>query len=101
PLGIDELDVHEVNVLVDDEGEYESYDAHSPMPAADGKRGVVAAHDLPRRLVAVGDGATDLAIKPVVDAFIAFTGFVRREPVVAGADAVVDSFDQLLELVLA
>jgi hypothetical protein len=26
---------------------------------------------------------------------------VRREPVVAGADAVVESFDQLVELVLA
>ena len=100
-LGIDELDVHAVNVLVDDAGEYESYDAHSPMTTADGKRGVVASLDLPRRLVAVGDGATDLAIKPVADAFIAFTGFVRREPVVAGADAVVNSFDQLVELVLA
>jgi hypothetical protein len=37
----------------------------------------------------------------VADAFIAFTGFVRRVPVVAGADAAVDSFDQLVELVLA
>jgi phosphoserine phosphatase len=100
-LGIDELDVHAVNVLVDDAGEYETYDAHSPMTTADGKRGVVAALGLPRRLVAVGDGATDLAIKPVADAFVAFTGFVRREPVVAGADAVVESFDQLVELVLA
>ena len=100
-LGIDELDVHAVSVLVDESGEYESYDAHSPMTTADGKRGVVASLDLPRRLVAVGDGATDLAIKPVADAFIAFTGFVRREPVVAGADAVVNSFDQLVELVLA
>ena len=100
-LGIDETDVHAVNVLVDDEGEYETYDAHSPMTTAEGKRSVVAALDLPRRLAAVGDGATDLAIRPVADAFIAFTGYVRREPVVAGADAVVDSFDQLVELVLA
>jgi phosphoserine phosphatase len=100
-LGIDELDVHAVNVLVDDVGEYETYDAHSPMTTAEGKRGVVASLGLPRRLVAVGDGATDLAIKPVADAFVAFTGFVRREPVVAGADAVVESFDQLVELVLA
>jgi len=100
-LGIDDLDVHAVNVLVDNDGEYETYDAHSPMTTAEGKRSVVAALALPRRLVAVGDGATDLAIRPVADAFIAFTGYVRREPVVAGADAVVESFDQLLELVLA
>jgi phosphoserine phosphatase len=100
-LGIDETDVHAVNVLIDDDGEYETYDAHSPMTTAEGKRDVVAALALPRRLVAVGDGATDLAIRPVVDAFIAFTGYVRREPVVAGADAVVETFDQLVELVLA
>jgi hypothetical protein len=36
-----------------------------------------------------------------VDAFAAYTGFVRRDAVVAGADFVVESFDQLLELVLA
>ena len=100
-LGIDETDVHAVNVLVDDRGAYETYDAHSPMTTAEGKRSVVAALHLPRRLAAVGDGATDLAIRPVADAFIAFTGYVRREPVVAGADAVVESFDQLVELVLA
>jgi phosphoserine phosphatase len=100
-LGIDDTDVHAVSVLVGDAGEYEAYDAHSPMTTADGKRSVVAALGLPRRLVAVGDGATDLAIRPVADAFVAFTGYVRREPVVAGADAVVESFDQLVELVLA
>ena len=100
-LGIDETDVHAVNVLVDDRGAYETYDARSPMTTAEGKRSVVAALELPRRLAAVGDGATDLAIRPVADAFIAFTGYVRREPVVAGADAVVESFDQLVELVLA
>jgi phosphoserine phosphatase len=100
-LGIGDTDVHAVNVLVDGDGEYETYDAHSPMTTAEGKRSVVAALGLPRRLAAVGDGATDLAIRPVADAFFAFTGYVRRETVVAGADAVVESFDQLVELVLA
>jgi phosphoserine phosphatase len=100
-LGIDDTDVHAVGVLVDDGGDYQTYDAHSPMTTAEGKRSLVEALGLPRRLVAVGDGATDLAIRPVADAFFAFTGFVRRDAVVAGADAVVDSFDQLVELVLA
>jgi hypothetical protein len=36
-----------------------------------------------------------------VDTFAAFTGFVRREPVVAAADCELHSFDELLDLVLA
>lgn len=100
-LGIAEADVHAVGVRVNGDGSYASYDESSPMTTSDGKRTLVESLGLPRRLVAVGDGATDLAIRPVADAFAAFTGFVRREPVVAGADAVVQTFDQLVELVLA
>jgi phosphoserine phosphatase len=57
--------------------------------------------DLPRRILAVGDGATDLAMRADVDAFAAFTGFVRREAVVAAADLELERFDQLVELALA
>jgi len=100
-LGIADGDVHAVGVQLGDGGSYASYDARSPMTTAEGKRSVVQSLGLPRRLLAVGDGATDLAIKPVADSFAAFTGFVRRDAVVAGADTVLDSFDQLAELVLA
>lgn len=100
-LGIADADVHAVSVDLGVDGSYEGYDRSSPMTTSVGKPLVVEALDLPRRLIAVGDGATDLAIKPVADMFAAFTGFVRRDPVVAGADVVLDSFDQLAELVLA
>jgi len=100
-LGIIDADVHAVSVSLGADGRYTGYDTTSPMTTSGGKLDVVEALRLPRRLVAVGDGATDLAIKPVADTFAAFTGFVRREPVVAGADVVLDSFDQLAELVLA
>ena len=100
-LGIADADVHAVSVAVGADGRFASYDESSPMTTSDGKRTLVESLGLPRRLVAVGDGATDLAIRPVADAFAAFIGFVRREPVVAGADAVVHTFDQLAELVLA
>jgi phosphoserine phosphatase len=100
-LGIADADVHAVSVAVDAGGRFASYDESSPMTTSDGKRTLVESLGLPRRLVAVGDGATDLAIRPVADAFAAFTGFVRRDAVVAGADTVVQSFDQLAELVLA
>ena len=55
---------------------------------------------LPRPILAVGDGSTDAALLPVVDTFAAFTGFVRRETVVAVADCELHSFDELLDLVL-
>jgi phosphoserine phosphatase len=100
-LGIADADVHAVNVRVNGEGAYEAYDVRSPMTTSEGKRSVVESLGLPRRLLAVGDGATDLAIRPVADAFAAFTGFVCRDIIVAQADSVLDTFDQLAELVLA
>jgi phosphoserine phosphatase len=49
----------------------------------------------------VGDGATDLAMRDVVDAFVAFTGFVSRPNVVERADAVASSFADLERVVLS
>ena len=100
-LGIPDTDVQAVSVRFSPGGEYEGFDAASPLATAVGKRTVVEALALPPRVLAVGDGATDLAIRPVVDAFAAYTGFVRREAVVNDADLVVETFDQLTDLVLA
>ena len=47
-LGIDETDVHAVNVLVDDEGEYETYDARSPMTTAEVRAPIRIAHIVTR-----------------------------------------------------
>jgi phosphoserine phosphatase len=100
-LGIADADVHAVSLHFTADGDYEGYDATSPLTTALGKRSVVEALALPPRVLAVGDGATDLAIRPVVEAFAAFTGFVRRDAVVQDADVIVTSFDQLQDLVLA
>lgn len=100
-LGIPDADVHAVSLRFTADGEYAAYDSDSPLATAVGKRAVVEALALPPRVLAVGDGATDLAIRPVVEAFAAFTGFVRRDAVVQDADVVVASFDQLQDLVLA
>jgi hypothetical protein len=72
----------------------------SPLTTSDGKRTVVERLALPKRVLAVGDGATDLAMKPAVDMFAAYTGFATRAAVVAGADISIDSFDQIAELAL-
>jgi phosphoserine phosphatase len=100
-LAIAERDVHAVSVRFAADGAFAGYDLASPLATASGKHDVVRSLALPRRILAVGDGATDLAIRPAVDAFAAFTGFVRREPVVGPADVVIDSFAQLVELVLS
>ena len=72
----------------------------SPLSTQHGKKDVVAALGLPRPSLAVGDGATDVAMRESTDAFAAFTGFVRRQPVVSAADYVVSSFSELMALVL-
>ena len=99
-LGFAEADVHAVGVRFGPGGEYAGFDASSPLTTAQGKRTLVASLGLPSPALAVGDGATDLAIRPVVAAFAAFTGFVRRDAIVAAADYEVASFSRLLELVL-
>ena len=100
-LRIPDGDVHAVAVRRDPSGAFRGHDDRSPLAHATGKPDVVRTLALPRRTLAAGDGATDLAMRPVVDAFAAFTGFVSRAPVVAAADVVVTSFAQLVELVIA
>ena len=99
-LGIPADDVHAVSVRFAADGRYAGHDTSSPLATAAGKRSLVTSLALPRRILAMGDGATDLAMRPAVDAFAAFTGFVRRDAIVNEADLVIDSFDQLIDLVL-
>lgn len=99
-LGVAPSDVHAVSVRFDAAGGYAGFDTRSPLATQGGKLDVVRALGLLRPALAVGDGATDLAARPGVDAFAAFTGFVRRAAVVAGADFELASFDHLLEAVL-
>ena len=76
------------------------FDTSSPLTTSVGKGTVVAALGLPRPILAVGDGHTDLAMRSAVDSFAAFTGFVSREAVVRGADRVVGSFREVASAVL-
>jgi phosphoserine phosphatase len=100
-LGVGPSDVHAVSLRFDDDGSYAGFDERSPLATATGKRSVVESLALPTPALGVGDGSTDLAMRPAVAAFAAYTGFVRREAVVAAADHVLPSFTRLRELVLA
>jgi phosphoserine phosphatase len=99
-LGLGPDNLHAVSVRFDALGAYAGYDATSPLTMADGKRHVVAGLHLEGPIVAVGDGATDLAMRDVVDVFVAYTGFVARPNVVEHADAVVQSFADLERVLL-
>jgi len=102
-LGFDSADVHAVSLRFDDVGNYVDFDRSSPLTTQPGKPVLVGAlmeeGRLPRRVLAVGDGATDAKLVGVVNTFVAYTGFARRANVVAVADLEVASFAQLAQLV--
>ena len=99
-LGIEPDRVHAVSLRFDERGGYAGFDESSRLARQYGKRETVESLGLEGPVLAVGDGITDYEIASVVDAFAVFTGFVRREAVIAQADYVLESFDQLLELVI-
>lgn len=103
-LGISESDVHAVRVDFTDSGDYDGFDATSPLAQNGGKPIVVRGLRLPRPILAVGDGVTDAELRtinpPAVDAFAAYTGVVERPTVVSVADYRVTSFEELLSLML-
>ena len=94
-LGIADDHVHAVEPVADADGRFTSA-APSPLSSQAGKAAVVAALALPRPILGVGDGSTDLAMRPAIDAFAAYIGFVRRDAVVAGATLVLDSYAALV-----
>src|SRR5512146_3229495 len=99
-LGVELRDLHAVDIRFDAGGAYVGFDTASPLTTANGKRALIATLPLERPALMMGDGATDLAARDVVDRFVAFTGFVAREAVVNQAQTVVASFDGLAALVL-
>jgi phosphoserine phosphatase len=99
-LGIPRDDLFAVELAWDAAGEYVGFDTESPLTTQAGKLTVARALSLERPALGVGDGATDAAMRPALDAFAAFTGYIARAPVVRQADHVVDSFTALEKLVL-
>lgn len=100
-LGLRDDVVHAVGIRFDAAGAYAGWEETSPLATTTGKPEIVASLALAKPVLAVGDGATDLAIRSIGATFAAFTGFVRREAVVQGADHVIQTFDELRTLVLS
>jgi phosphoserine phosphatase len=89
-LGIADDRVAAVDVWFDTGGVYAGFDADSLLARSGGKRRWIETHgrDLPRPMLLVGDGATDLEARPAIDAFAAFSGVVTREEIARQADVV-------------
>lgn len=103
-LGFAPIDLHAVSLLFAADGSYAGFDARSPLTTQHGKADVLAklVGDcvLPRPVLGVGDGSTDIAMAEAVDTFAAYTGFARRESVVARAAFEIQSFADLQKHVL-
>lgn len=96
-LGIDDSHVHANRFIYDEDSYVIGADASQHLAQEHGKIRQVQALDLPGEVWVVGDGYTDYAIKKEGAAvkFFAFVEHVFREPVVAHADGVLSSFDDL------
>lgn len=100
-LGIPRDDVHAVSIRFNSDGSYADFDRASPFATSSGKPEMVRRLAPARRILAVGDGATDAKMQPVVDTFAGFTQFTRREGVLKVADVELKSFADLERFVTA
>ncbi len=92
-LGLDDTDLAAVRLDFDADGAYAGFDTRSPLARSGGKREQIERWraELPRPIMFVGDGVTDLEAAPAVDLFVAFAGVVGRPPVTSAAGVVVRS----------
>src|SRR5688572_30960734 len=102
-LGLTERAVAAVDAHFGADGAYTGFDRASPLARSGGKRTVLEGWlpELPRPIMLVGDGATDLEARPPADTFVAFAGVVERPAVIDAADEVVRTPSLAPVLVLA
>ena len=92
-LGLHTGSLAAVDLRWNPDGSYAGFDESSSLTRSGGKREVVARwrEELGAPVMMVGDGITDLEVKPAADLFVAYAGIVERPAVVAAADVVLRS----------
>ncbi len=102
-LGIDRARVYANAFVYDADGIATGVDQTRPTAHAGGKVRALREAALPHPIIMVGDGWTDYEARAegVADSFIAYTEHAQREKVIAQADAIAASFDDLLALLEA
>jgi len=93
-LNIDEQHVHAVDVLLDEKGEYISFNQESPLARNGGKTDVcLQLNPDNKKMVMIGDGNTDMEAKKAGAFCIGFGGVVSRKIVQDQADVFVSDPD--------
>lgn len=98
-LGIERVEA--VDIFFSADGTYNGYDVTYPTTRSGGKPEIVVSlkrEFSPAQFVMVGDGASDLETKPVVDRFVGFGRYTPRETVRQGAHDFIYTLDSLLEI---
>lgn len=89
-LGIEEENVHAVDVFFDENGDYQDFLRHSPLAMSGGKARICRRLRMRHsNLALVGDGKTDLEAQEAGAFMIGFGGVVRRALVEQQADCYV------------
>jgi HAD superfamily phosphoserine phosphatase-like hydrolase len=95
-LGIKHVEA--VPLFFDEYGEYAGYGEDYPTTRNHGKNEIIKEWKnamLPERVVMIGDGVSDLETRCDVDVMIGYGGVVEREKVKKGADAWLDTYQDL------
>jgi phosphoserine phosphatase len=99
-LGVSRVEA--VDLYFGEDGSYKGYASDYPTTRTGGKCEVISrlrAEMKPAKVVMVGDGASDMETRPVVDLFVGYGGFASREKVKQGAAAFVTSLAAVPALV--
>ncbi len=98
--GFPSENIHCNELILDKSGAIVGVDRRNPLAGDHGKPKVVQALNLSREIVMIGDGFTDYQVAEFsqADYFFGYAGVVRREAVLARADEVVSSFDDIVTL---
>lgn len=89
-------------ILFDDKGDYRDFDANEPTSQDMGKPKALEMIQQAKgykKMVMIGDGATDAQAKPPATSFIGFGGVEVRDKVLATADWFVKDFDDLNKII--
>jgi len=96
PIG----NIHCNTLELDAGGVIRGVDRRNPLVGNNGKPMIAKTLGLAREIAMIGDGFTDYQVAEMsqADYFFGYAGVVRRESVLAQADEVVESFDEVVAL---